>query len=89
MSGPVDFGVALQHLKAGRHISRIGWNGKGMSLMLVQGSNKLASVHGFGFGELMGEPKFRDSIFMLTANNELVPWTAAQSDILANDWSLL
>lgn len=85
---PADFGAALQHLKEGRRITRTGWNGKGMFLMLIQGSNKIASVHGFGFGELQGEPVFRDAIFMLTANNELVPWTAAQSDILANDWSL-
>jgi len=82
----VDFGEAVAALKAGRTVSRVGWNGKGMWLFLIQGSNDIAKLHGYGFGEMAGEPVFRDAIFMRTADNQLVPWTASQSDVLAEDW---
>ena len=85
----ISFGAALEELKAGKTVTRTGWNGKGMFLFLLQGSNALAKVHGFGFGEYPGEPAFRDAIFMRTADNQLVPWTVAQSDALAEDWVVL
>jgi hypothetical protein len=85
----LDFGTALWALKKGECLARVGWNGKGMFLMMIQGSNKLAGVHGFGFGECAGEPTFRDAIFMRTVDNQLVPWTASQTDVLAEDWRIL
>ena len=84
----MNFGDALAALKGGASIARQGWNGKGMFLFLIQGSNDLASLHGYGFGEMMGEPTFRDAIFMRTVDNQLVPWTASQSDVLAEDWEI-
>lgn len=59
-----------------------------MFLMLIQGSNDIAKLHGYGFGEVLGEPTFQDAIFLKTASNQLVPWTVSQSDALANDWVL-
>lgn len=85
----LSFGAAIEALKAGKTVTRTGWNGKGMFLFLLQGSNALAKVHGLGFGEYPGEPTFRDAIFMRTADNQLVPWTVAQSDALAEDWVVL
>ena len=40
----LNFGEALAHLKNGYCVARDGWNGKGMFLTLVQGSNTLASA---------------------------------------------
>lgn len=85
----MDFGEALRALKAGRRVARAGWNGKGMFLFLIQGSNDIAKLHGYGFGELVGEPAFRDAIFMKTVDNQLVPWTASQTDCLADDWQIV
>lgn len=31
----MDFSIALGHLKAGRRVSREGWNGKGMYILRV------------------------------------------------------
>lgn len=88
-TGGLTFGLAIEALKKGKSVSRHGWNGKGMFLFLIQGSNDIAKLHGYGFGEVLGEPTFRDAIFMRTVDNQLVPWTASQTDVLADDWSIL
>ena len=85
----MTFGLAIEALKAGKRVARSGWNGKGMWLFLIQGSNDIAKLHGYGFGEMMGEPTFRDAIFMKTVDNQLVPWTASQTDMLADDWQIV
>lgn len=84
----MDFGGAIQALKDGECVARAGWNGNGMYLILIQGSNDLAKLHGYGFGEALGEPTFADTVFIKTTDNKLVAWTAAQSDWLATDWVL-
>lgn len=85
----MTFGLAVEALKKGLNVARAGWNGKGMWLFLIQGSNDIAKLHGYGFGEYLGEPTFRDAIFMRTTDNQLVPWTASQTDVLAEDWTLV
>lgn len=83
-----DFGSAIHLLKTGKTVARKGWNGKNMYLIIIQGSNDIAKLHGYGFGEALGEPAFSDAIFLKTADNKLVPWTISQSDALATDWCL-
>ena len=85
----MTFGMALEALKVGQKVARSGWNGKNMFVFQIQGSNKLASIHGFGFGEYLGEPTFRDALFMRTVDNQLVPWTISQTDALAQDWEIV
>lgn len=85
----LTFGLAIEALKNGSCVTRTGWNGKGMWLFLIQGSNDIAKLHGYGFGEYLGEPTFRDAIFMRTVDNQLVPWTASQTDVLAKDWVIV
>ena len=85
----MTFGLAIEALKKGSRVARAGWNGKGMWLFLIQGSNDLAKLHGYGFGEALGEPAFRDAIFMRTVDNQLVAWTASQTDVLAEDWLIV
>lgn len=85
----LDFGMAVRALKMGKRISRQGWNGAGMWVFLLEGSNQLASIHGFGFGEYLNEPTFRDAMFMKTVDNQLVPWTVSQTDALAEDWEIV
>lgn len=89
LSTGLTFGMAIEALKLGERVARAGWNGKGMFLFLIQGSNDIAKLHGYGFGELVGEPAFRDAIFMKTVDNQLVPWTASQADCLAEDWQIV
>ena len=85
----MTFGMAIEALKKGLSVSRKGWNGKGMWLFIIQGSNDIAKLHGYGFGEMLNEPTFRDAIFMKTVDNQLVPWTASQTDMLSEDWCVV
>lgn len=68
-----NFSEALRRLKSGHKVSREGWNGKGMWLNL-QVPDK-------------GSKMTRPYIYMFTADEQLVPWVASQSDLLAEDWS--
>ena len=66
------FGFALEALKAGRRVSRSGWNGKGLWLELQtpDANSKMTLPY----------------IYMFTADKHLVPWLASQTDILSEDW---
>ncbi|MEQ2027697.1 DUF2829 domain-containing protein [Xenorhabdus szentirmaii] len=80
------FSEALEAVKTGKLIHRAGWNGKGMFLYLIKGTNLQEGLK-YGYGEYIGEPSFVDSICMKTADNKLVVgWLASQTDLLANDW---
>lgn len=75
-----DFGWAIEQLKAGKLVSRVGWNGKGMWLALLRAQG----THVFTLGTNSYE--MRPWIGMKTADGNFVPWTASQTDILAEDW---
>lgn len=85
-----NFGEALQLLKHGSRVSRLGWNGKQMFLFLVQGSRfnvnrpPLLGIYPEGT-----EISYRPHIDMQTANGEIVPWVASQSDLLMEDWIIV
>ena len=72
MNNTFDFGSAIDELRAGNRVQREGWNGKGMWLEL-----QVPDEH-----SKMTLPY----IFMSTAQGDLVPWLASQTDILATDW---
>lgn len=91
----LNFGQAVEALKAGKRVTRPGWNGKGMYLWLMPAATvkaewckephlkSLAEANG-GTVECVG------SIRMLTADKKvLTGWLASQSDILAEDWMTL
>lgn len=69
-----NFGSAIEYLKEGLKVCRKGWNGKDMYLEL-QVSDKYSKMT-------------LSYIYMKTADNNLVPWLASQSDILSDDWCL-
>lgn len=86
-------GWAVYQLQHGERIRRSGWNGKGMWICLVRGSEwdmprdldlKL-SKHG---GLEDGYEWRSDKIVMRCAGGELASWTCSQSDLLASDWEI-
>jgi Protein of unknown function (DUF2829) len=89
-SGNLTFGHAVEYLKAGKRVSRTGWNGKGMFLFLVEGSKFIVNR-----APLLGiypegtSIDYCPHIDMKTADNKVVPWLASQTDVLANDWCLI
>lgn len=83
----MNFGEALQLLKAGKKVSRQGWNGKGMFVFLVQGSTFTVNRPPLlGIYEEGTKINYCPHIDMRTANGDIVPWLASQTDVLAEDW---
>ncbi len=87
MEEKFDFSTALELLKSGKKVARQNWNGKGMFLFLVQGSTfKVNRPPLLGIYEEGTTINYRSHIDMKTANGEIVPWIASQSDLLEDDW---
>lgn len=80
----LTFGEALMALKKGERVARSGWNGKGMWLILIKGwtvdVDYETALHG-----LLPIPW----IGMKTATADFVPWLASQTDVLAEDWTVV
>ena len=68
----ISFSQALMRLKNGHRVSRKGWNGKNMHIELQTPTSDSKMTLPY--------------IFMKTADDNLVPWLASQTDILAIDW---
>jgi len=82
-----DFSKALELLKKGEKVARVGWNGKGMFLFLVPGSTfKVNRPPLLGIYPEGTEIKYHAHIDMKTADGQVVPWLASQTDLLADDW---
>lgn len=88
----MSFGHALVALQSGLKVSRAGWNSKGMFLYYVPANKYPAS------GNTLGTMKgvFPDDmvpygayIAMKTAQDNVVPWLASQTDVLAADWGVV
>lgn len=101
-NGALSFSAALEALKVGKKVARSGWNGKGMWLAFVKPYNdavKSVGVPCFSYrvfelpeganGEPKKSPKLLPYIAMKTVGDELVPWLASQTDVLAEDWIIL
>ena len=86
-SALLNFGQALDALKAGKLVARQGWNGKGTFLYFVKGStftvNRAPLLGIYPEGT---EITYCPHIDMKTADGSCVPWLASQTDVLAEDW---
>ena len=71
----MTFSEALDALKGGFRVYRGGWNGKKMWIRLQVPNEKSKMTLPY--------------IYMKTADDELVPWLASQTDVLAEDWSIV
>lgn len=84
------FETALVHLKTGAKVARQGWNGKGMFLFLVPGSNfKVNRPPLLGIYPEGTEVRYHGHIDMKTADGMIVPWLCSQTDMLAEDWVIV
>ena len=84
----VVFSDALEAVKAGYKIAREGWNGKDMYLYLAESElpyPPLPKHEGWKAGAF----PLSKYIIMKTADDKLIPWLASQTDILAEDWTIV
>lgn len=88
-TGALSFGHALVALQAGKAVARAGWNGKGMFLYHV-GANAYPPQTEIAKAAFGGENvPYGAYIAMKTAQGNVVPWLASQTDVLANDWQIV
>lgn len=84
----LNFGQAIYALKDGLKVCRSGWNGKGMFLYYVPANNypAVTEIAKETFGDTVPYGAY---IAMKTAQNNVVPWLASQTDVLAEDWEIV
>jgi hypothetical protein len=80
----MNFGDAIEALRAGKKVARSGWNGRGIfiELQVPDPHSKMTSPY-----------IYIDTTGLQTDNPDapksLVPWLASQTDMLAVDWQVV
>jgi hypothetical protein len=74
VTGERDFSGILYAIKAGKRVSRIGWNGKDQWLIKIEQS--IFDSDSIWIG-------------IKTTNDQFFPWTPSQGDLFAEDWIIL
>ncbi|MCW1885523.1 DUF2829 domain-containing protein [Luteolibacter flavescens] len=93
------FGDAVEALKQGKRVARMGWNGKGMFLWLNKGiTDSLpsrethidgVSDHLFDLGDDGVVTRLPNVNMRAATGSTVTGWLASQTDILAEDWEIL
>ncbi|MBW8002548.1 MAG: DUF2829 domain-containing protein [Planctomycetes bacterium] len=90
----MNFGKAIEALKTGQEVARSGWNGKGMYLSFIRGTNtddgKNTTAGDYLVNSnVIGPLGLLPWIGMKTVDDDFVPWLASQTDMLAEDWEII
>ena len=84
------FDIALQEIKAGKKLTRSGWNGKEMFVFLVGGS--LFTVNRAPLNAIYPEGtevNYRPHIDLRAADGTIGVWSISNNDALAVDWHVV
>ena len=80
----MNFGSAIEAMRAGKRVTRSGWNGKGIFIELQRPD---------AFSKMTDPYIFIDTTGLQTDNPDApksrVPWLASQTDMLAVDWNIV
>jgi hypothetical protein len=92
----MNFGEAIEALKSGEKVSRVGWNGKGMWLILVPGTKDARLKEGTPYHDALQTDscEILPHIDMWTVDSNgrqamLPGWLASQTDMLSEDWYIV
>jgi hypothetical protein len=86
----MNFSEALGHIKEGKLLSRTGWNGKGMFVFLVKGSQfKVNRAPLTDIFPLETEINYRPHIDMKYADGTIGVWLSSMGDIMSDDWIII
>lgn len=83
----MDFGKAIQLLKAGQRVQRQGWNGKNQYIELAtsisykNANNEIVNAEHDAIGN-------KAIAFVGTSGTQL-GWLASQADMLSEDWKIV
>lgn len=88
--GSLNFGNALTFLKEGKKVARRGWNGKGMFLYYVSAGRYPVKMEAAkDIADADGMVEYGAYIAIKTAQGNVVPWLASQTDMLSEDWVIV
>lgn len=86
----MNFSEALELIKQGKKLTRINWNGKGMFVYLVHGSEFEVNREPLNAIYEMGTKiKYRPHIDLKAADGTCGVWSISNNDALAEDWEVL
>lgn len=98
MQSNKTFGEAITAAKAGKRISRAGWNGKGMFVFVQVPSEvpeaivpKMSSLPQDVKAELVrrgGTIRYKNQMAIVYPDNTISGWVASVSDGLESDWCI-
>lgn len=94
------FSDALERIKNGQHMRRIGWNGHGMRVFLWKGEDlskpheRASHLNGIrsdlfdvpGSGRPMSPIRVMPHFRIVTPENHVSTWVPSVTDLLAEDW---
>ena len=83
----MDFGKALEALKAGKKVARRGWNGKNQYIELATNISYMNAA-----GEVVNcnhDAIGNKAIAFVGTSGVQMGWLASQSDMLAEDWEIV
>lgn len=80
----MNFSQALDALKAGKNLTRTGWNPSSMWIGLKKPHDKSEMTNQYIF-LWTPEQQFRDDNWL----GSKIPWTPTQRDLFAEDWEIM
>lgn len=83
----MDFGKAVEALKAGKKVARRGWNGKGQYIELATNISYMNAA-----GEIVNcnhDAIGNKAIAFVGTSGVQMGWLASQADMLAEDWEIV
>lgn len=85
----MNFGQALEVLKADRAVARHGWNGRGMFVYLVPAAKYAPSTEvarGYFLGDLV---PYNAYFAIKNVDDTISTWVPSVNDCLAEDWKVV
>lgn len=93
-----SYGTAIEHLRKGGIVSRVGWNGKGMYVFKQVPSRvpaaivpKMSSLPESVKNRMIASetsPNYQNQMAIVKADGSIDSWVASSSDTFAGDWVL-
>jgi len=83
----MDFGKAIQEMKAGKRLQRKGWNGKNQYIELAE---RIAYINAKGETINAGHEAIGNKVIAFVGTSGVqLGWLASQADMLAEDWQIV
>lgn len=78
----LTFGLAIEALKMGLRVARVGWNGKGMFVYMITPKEQACEFNG-------DSAHFNPYFAIKNVNGSLSTWVPSINDCLAEDWVIV